>query len=330
MLQPNGRWKTVGVRDGVFIEVVLDGNGSIVTGYPKSGPGVQQNPKRNVIMNEVEFMNRTDTLFQGMRERIPQETYSFMSSAAHAGEHYEVLDVLLAMLKQNRFPISWSERDELRTIMESVPLPIDMCDFINDWQNIVASLNIVDEEPARDGHETLVTSGPTIIVHENPDFGRTLRTQVGLHVDLPPRLYEPFVDHFTSAVGVGVQINLTRTNPDEYLRGGKVHKPTTVEANFVPSLIQGISSGSIWGGGILLRGFEQWWTKARSGAESLVRQIPAILAAERHGGDNFHIALAELSTSTVDQVIAILAESEVLDAFPEPVPPIPVFKYPSM
>ncbi|MGP4019788.1 WXG100 family type VII secretion target [Saccharopolyspora sp. 5N708] len=45
VLQPNGRWKAVGVRDGVFIEVVLDGNGSVVTGYPKSGPGVHENPR---------------------------------------------------------------------------------------------------------------------------------------------------------------------------------------------------------------------------------------------------------------------------------------------
>ncbi|MFI0465721.1 WXG100 family type VII secretion target [Saccharopolyspora sp. 5N102] len=44
-LQPNGKWKAVGVRDGVFIEVVLDGNGSVVTGYPKGGPGVHENPR---------------------------------------------------------------------------------------------------------------------------------------------------------------------------------------------------------------------------------------------------------------------------------------------
>ncbi|MGP4019787.1 hypothetical protein [Saccharopolyspora sp. 5N708] len=281
-------------------------------------------------MNEVEFMNRTDALFQGMRERIPQETYSFMSSAAHAGEHYEVLDVLLAMLKKKFFPISRPERDELRAIMESVPLPIDMCDFINDWENIVASLNVIDDEPVRDEPEPPVASGPSVIVHENPDFDRTLRTQVGLHVDLPPRLYEPFVDHFTAAVGVGVEINLARTNPDQYLRDGKVHKPTQAETEFVPVLLSMISTGSIWGGGILLRGFEQWWTKGRSDAEHLIRQIPTILAAERYGGDNFHIALADLSSSTVEQVLTVLAESGVLDAFPEPVPPVPVFKYPPM
>lgn len=280
-------------------------------------------------MNEVELMNRTDSLFQGMRERIPQETYSFMSSAAHAGEHYEVLDVLLAMLKQGRFPISRPERDELRTIMESVPLPIDMCDFINDWKNIVASLNVVDDAPERDDPEPPMASGPSVVIHENPDFGRTLRTQVGLHVDLPPRLYEPFVDHFTAAVGVGVEINLARTNPDQYMRRGKVRKPTEAEANFVPLMIRVISDGSIWGGGILLRGFEQWWTKNRTDAESLVRQIPTILAAEQYGDDNFHIALADLSSSTVEQVITVLTESKIEEILGA-VPPIPVFKYPPM
>ncbi|MEV6232363.1 hypothetical protein AB0L88_31330 [Saccharopolyspora shandongensis] len=281
-------------------------------------------------MDEIEFMNRTDNLFHGMRDRLPERTYDSMCGAAHAGEHAEVLDNLLAFLKNTETPVSRPERDELRAVMGFYQLPVEMYDFINDWENIVASLNVIHHEPERDEPEPPVASGPPMIVYDNPDFGRTLRTQVGLHVDLPPRLYEPFVDHFTSAVGVGVQINLARTNPDQYLREGKVHKPTTAEANFVLSLILGISSGSIWGGGILLRGFEQWWTKRRADAESLIRQIPTILAAEQHGEDSFHIALADLASPTADQVLAVLAESEVLDAFPEPVPPVPVFKYPPM
>ncbi|WP_143061236.1 hypothetical protein [Saccharopolyspora shandongensis] len=200
---------------------------------------------------------------------------------------------------------------------------------INDRDNVMASLNVVDDEPERNKPETPVPSGPPVVVHENPDFGRTLRTQVGLHVDLPPRLYEPFVDHFTAAVGVGVEINLARTNPDQYLRGGKVHEPTEAEANFVPLMIQLISDGSIWGGGILLRGFEQWWTKNRTDAESLVRQIPTILAAEQYGDDNFHIALADMSSSTVEQVLAVLTESKIEEILGA-VPPVPVFKYPPM
>ncbi|WP_242188094.1 hypothetical protein [Saccharopolyspora soli] len=261
---------------------------------------------------------------------MPERDYDSMCGAAHAGEHAEVLDNLLAFLKNTETPVAQRERDELRAVMGFYRLPVEMYDFINDWENIVSSLNVIDDEPDRDEPEPPGPSGPSVIVHENPDFARTLRTQVGLHVDLPTRLYEPFVDHFSAAVGVGVEVNLARTNPDQYLRKGKVHKPTKEEANFVPVLIQVISSCSIWGGGILLRGFEQWWTKNRSDAESLIRQIPTILAAEQYGDDNFHIALADMSSSTVEQVLAVLAESEVLDAFPEPIPPVPVFKYPPM
>lgn len=42
----NGREGTtvvVGTRDGVKIQVIIGSDGSIVTGYPKSGPGVTQN-----------------------------------------------------------------------------------------------------------------------------------------------------------------------------------------------------------------------------------------------------------------------------------------------
>ncbi|MEU0505416.1 EndoU domain-containing protein [Nocardia sp. NPDC005998] len=45
VLQDNGRWKVSGVRDGVLIEVIVDADGSVRTGYPVSGPGVVTNPK---------------------------------------------------------------------------------------------------------------------------------------------------------------------------------------------------------------------------------------------------------------------------------------------
>ncbi|MBF6543080.1 EndoU domain-containing protein [Nocardia brasiliensis] len=44
VLQDNGRWKVSGTRDGVLIEVIVNSDGSIRTGYPVSGPGVVRNP----------------------------------------------------------------------------------------------------------------------------------------------------------------------------------------------------------------------------------------------------------------------------------------------
>ncbi|MFC8046123.1 EndoU domain-containing protein [Nocardia sp. NPDC057353] len=43
VLQDNGRYRVSGVRDGVLIEVIVNPDGSIRTGYPVSGPGVYRN-----------------------------------------------------------------------------------------------------------------------------------------------------------------------------------------------------------------------------------------------------------------------------------------------
>ncbi|MGW5646614.1 hypothetical protein ACWEV3_07255 [Saccharopolyspora sp. NPDC003752] len=280
-------------------------------------------------MDDIEFMDRVEALIEAIDKRSPGKLKASIHEDTRAGEHTLALDRLARSLTHKKIPISRAESAELRELLYDHELPVPYMHSINDRDNVMTSLNVVDDEPERDKPESPVASGPPVIVHENPDFGRTLRTQVGLHVDLPPRLYEPFVDHFTAAVGVGVEINLARTNPDEYLRSGKVHKPTEVEANFVPLMIQAISDGSIWGGGILLRGFEQWWTKKRSDAENLIRQLPTVLAAEQLGDDNFHIALADMSSSTVDQIISVLTESKIEEILGA-VPPVPVFKYPPM
>ncbi len=43
VLQDNGRWKVQGVRDGVLIEVIVNSDGTIRTGYPVSGKDVYKN-----------------------------------------------------------------------------------------------------------------------------------------------------------------------------------------------------------------------------------------------------------------------------------------------
>lgn len=39
-----GAWLATGTRDGVTIHVFVRNDGSIASGFPKSGPGIQQNP----------------------------------------------------------------------------------------------------------------------------------------------------------------------------------------------------------------------------------------------------------------------------------------------
>ncbi|MER7012482.1 EndoU domain-containing protein [Saccharopolyspora sp. NPDC000359] len=43
--QSNGAWRVSGVRDGVLIEVAVRDDGYVVTAYPASGPGVNENPR---------------------------------------------------------------------------------------------------------------------------------------------------------------------------------------------------------------------------------------------------------------------------------------------
>ena len=76
---------------------------------------------------------------------------------------------------------------------------------------------------------------------------------------------------------------------------------------------------------MLLRSFEQWWVKGRPEAEALLLELPGMLARAKASGKTVHVGLAELSSSTVDQVIEVLARAE----WPQGIPrrPVPVFKY---
>lgn len=278
-------------------------------------------------MDDNEFMNRVEALLEAIYERASDKLDSFLHSAAHAGEHQLVLDSLAGSLAQKKIPVSRRERDELRELLyDYEQLPVPYMHSINDRDNVMASLNVIDDEPAKD--ETDFYIGPPIVVHEKPDFARTLHTQVGVHVDLPASLYKPFVDHFSTNVGVGADVNVARTNPDQYMRTGKIHKPSAEEILFASELVRLVGSCSIWGGGILLRGFEQWWVKDRIEAESFVSDLPRMMLNARAASKTFHVALADLSSSTVDQMLTVLTGTDLdLDHM---TPPIPVFQYPPM
>ncbi|MBB5157729.1 hypothetical protein [Saccharopolyspora phatthalungensis] len=278
------------------------------------------------MMDDIEFMDRVEALIQAITKRSSGKLGSSLSEDTHAGEHTLALDSLAWSLAHEKIPISRAESAELRELLYDHELPVPYMHSINDRDNIMSSLNIIDDEPAKDEAEFYV--GPPIVVHEKPDFARTLRTQVGVHVDLPVSLYDPFVDHFTTDVGVGAEVNVARTNPDQYMRTGKIHKPSAEEILFTSELVRLVGSSSIWGGGILLRSFEQWWVKDRIEAESLVSDLPRMMLSARATSKTFHVALADLSQSTVDQVLAVLTGAD-LNLDPR-TPPVPVFKYPPM
>ncbi|MCI2420734.1 hypothetical protein MOQ72_25120 [Saccharopolyspora sp. K220] len=272
-------------------------------------------------MDDVEFMKRTDALVDQMRDRLQYKDIFFTPGPTPAGEHAVVLDLLLGIIGRGKVPISQRERDELCAVMGHLDLPVKFLGSINDWENIVAAALIIDDERIADAPARPVTA------HENPDFGDALRHEVALHIDLPPSLHGPFVDHFTTTAGVGIQVDLARTIPDEYMRNGRTCKPTTMESKIVSMLILMVSACSIRGGGILLRNFEHWWTTAHPEAKTLIRQMPTILAAERYGDATLHVALADISPATTAEVITALANAEVEESL-NPAP-IPTFKYPT-
>ncbi|MEV0050659.1 hypothetical protein AB0H34_09230 [Saccharopolyspora shandongensis] len=269
----------------------------------------------------AEFASRVDSLVNGMQDRLPEKACRFMAKAAEARDYDDVLEVLLSTLHKEQFPISQQEHDEFREIMERTSPPDDLHESMKRWRSILLLAEVIEPEPE--------PPGPPVIVHDDSCFDSALQDRVGLHVDLPPRLYEPFMEHCTAAGGVSVQLDMARAIPDRYSRDGEIRTPTSREADIVGTSILTIGTRSAGGGAVLLRDFEHWWTTARADAESLLCQFPTILAAERYGDDTFHIALADLSSSTVDQVIAILTESKVEEALGA-VPPVPVFKYPPM
>ncbi|RKT83912.1 hypothetical protein SAMN05421805_112113 [Saccharopolyspora antimicrobica] len=277
-------------------------------------------------MDAIEYMNRLDALIDAITERSLKKMGWSPSSYARAGEHTLALDGLVYSLRHDQIPVTRTESTELRAILYDHDMADPTSHAINDRDNVMASLNIIEDPPELDTSWESIASGVSVDLYENPDLDDVLRRPVGLHVDLPPQLHDPFVKHFATAVGVGVEINLARTNAVQYLRRKKLHEPTTLESNFVPLMIQSISDASISGGGILLRNFEHWWTKRRTDAKDLIRQFPTILAGERISEDNFHIALADLSPETADQVLTVLIEAEPDTVFGD-VPPVPVFWY---
>lgn len=271
-------------------------------------------------------MSRVEGLMRVVQERAPGKVDSFLDSAARAGEHELVLDSIAGCVHGNGIPLSASERDELRALLYECQIPVEMMDAINDRENILASLNVIAEEPAVDREVPFRLSESPVVVHEDPDLSSALGAQVGVHLDLPVRWCERFVDHFTQAVGVGAEVNVARTNPDQYMRDGRIHKPSAVEVLFVSEHVRLVARNSVWGGGVLLRGFEQWWVKGRFEAESFLRDVPGLLAMARREGKTFHLGLADLSSSTVEQVREVFARAELPDEVRTLT--VPVFQYP--
>lgn len=126
-LQPNGRWRTTGVRDGVEIVVLLQPDGEIHTAYPVSGPGVTRNPDKAANPHQPtvadlaagKFSYLAEHLLDELADRLPAADLAHYRSLHHCGEWEELADVLAAHVNKEGVQLSDQERDELRSLVAS-------------------------------------------------------------------------------------------------------------------------------------------------------------------------------------------------------------------
>ncbi|MER7012484.1 hypothetical protein ABT324_13780 [Saccharopolyspora sp. NPDC000359] len=224
-------------------------------------------------MNTNEFIDRLSALITVVEKRLPRS----LGALIHEYHQEEALslDSFTWALVHDQIPVTRGERDELRALLEGFELPVPSMRPINDRDNVIASLNVLDE-PAQDQGD-FYYYGPLVTVQEDPDFTRALGAQVGVHVGLPDDLQAQFIDDSTTNVGVGSAVNLVRTNPHRYIRAGSVQVPSIEEVLFASELVWLIASTSVWGGGVLLRNFGQWAKRDRIEADSLVSDLPRLI-----------------------------------------------------
>lgn len=74
-------------------------------------------------MNEPGLAQRTFELPEVFADRLPESTLRALRSMARGGEWDELLDLLLAALRQTVSAVTVDERDQLRQVLEGWGLP---------------------------------------------------------------------------------------------------------------------------------------------------------------------------------------------------------------
>ncbi|MDA3628925.1 hypothetical protein OU415_26060 [Saccharopolyspora sp. WRP15-2] len=151
------------------------------------------------------------------------------------------------------------------------------------------------------------------VVHDLPpgQFAPISNEPATLHVDLPPSLLHAFtqlapgaqVQQIDVRTGMAFDALVKAITPTaESLDQALLQSPTTV---------------------VLVTGFEQQWVKNRQATEQFIQGLPTALAAAGSEGKTMHIGLADLTSDTVNAVLALLRTSTTTES-----EPIPVFHYP--
>ena len=79
-------------------------------------------------MNEPGLAQRTFELPEVFADRLPESTLRALRSMARGGEWDELLDLLVAALRQTVSAVTVDERDQLRQVLEGWRLPTGQLD----------------------------------------------------------------------------------------------------------------------------------------------------------------------------------------------------------
>jgi len=82
-------------------------------------------------VNDNEMMDQVNALPDRFAGRVDPADLDDVRESAYAGEWGEAVDNLIAGLAQTRAVVTSAERDELRSLLESMGLPTDLTDGLN-------------------------------------------------------------------------------------------------------------------------------------------------------------------------------------------------------
>jgi hypothetical protein len=120
----NGVWRTVGVRGGVQIVVLVAADGAVRTAYPVSGPGVIRNPERaadpaTLTVDDLvagRIGDAATQLLEALADRVPAEDLAVYRELYHVGEWEELAAVVAAQVEAEGLPLSPEGRDHLAVL----------------------------------------------------------------------------------------------------------------------------------------------------------------------------------------------------------------------
>jgi hypothetical protein len=119
--QHNGRWRAVGLRDGVDIVVLIEQDGAIHTAYPVGGAGVTRNPDAapdpaNPSASDLaagRLSYHTESLLDQLADRLPVVDLEHYRGLHWAGEWSELANVLVAHIDTGGITLTEDERADL-------------------------------------------------------------------------------------------------------------------------------------------------------------------------------------------------------------------------